>query len=91
MPSAAPLAAFAAFVAPTKSLAAVTSFAISTLLSNGKIRLAGDLIDYIFNQASNPTRWNIGSSFSLIMLVLILLSIGFLRKVDPDNEGGGMW
>ena len=70
---------------------AVTSFAISTLLSNGKIRLAGDLIDYIFNQSSNPTRWNIGSSFSLIMLVLILLSIGFLRKVDPDNEGGGMW
>ena len=70
---------------------AVTSFAISTLLSNGKLRLAGDLIDYIFNQSSNPNRWNIGSSFSLMMLVLILISIGFLRKVDPDNEGGGMW
>ena len=70
---------------------AVTSFAISTLLSNGKIRLAGDLIDYIFNQSSNPTRWNIGSSFSLMMLALILISIGFLRKVDPDNEGGGLW
>ena len=70
---------------------AVTSFAISTLLSNGKLRLAGDLIDYIFNQSSNPNRWSIGSSFSLMMLVLILISIGFLRKVDPDNEGGGMW
>ena len=70
---------------------AVTSFAISTLLSNGKLRLAGDLIDYIFNQSSNPNRWNIGSSFSLMMLVLILISIGFLRKVDPDSEGGGMW
>ena len=70
---------------------AVTSFAISTLLSNGKLRLAGDLIDYIFNQSSNPNRWNIGSSFSLMMLVLILVSIGFLRKVDPDSEGGGMW
>ena len=70
---------------------AVTSFAISTLLSNGKLRLAGDLIDYIFNQSSNPNRWNIGSSFSLMMLVLILISIGFLRKVDPDNEGGGVW
>ena len=70
---------------------AVTSFAISTLLSNGKLRLAGDLIDYIFNQSSNPMRWNIGSSFSLMMLVLILISIGFLRKVDPDSEGGGMW
>ena len=70
---------------------AVTSFAISTLLSNGKLRLAGDLIDYIFNQSSNPNRWNIGSSFSLMMLVLILISIGFLRKADPDSEGGGMW
>ena len=70
---------------------AVTSFAISTLLSNGKLRLAGDLIDYIFNQSSNPNRWNIGSSFSLMMLVLILISIGFLRKVDPDNQGGGLW
>ena len=39
----------------------------------------------------NPNRWNIGSSFSLMMLVLILISIGFLRKVDPDSEGGGMW
>ena len=26
-----------------------------------------------------------------MMLVLILVSIGFLRKVDPDSEGGGMW
>ena len=23
--------------------------------------------------------------------VLIILSIGFLREVDPDNEGGGLW
>ena len=70
---------------------AVTSFAISTLLSNGKLRLAGDLIDYIVSPSSTPSRWNIGSSFSLMMLVLILISIGFLRKVDPDSEGGGMW
>ena len=70
---------------------AVTSFAIATLLSNGNRKLAGDMIDYIFNSSQNPSRWNIGSAFSLIMLVLILISIGFLRKADPDNEGGGMW
>ena len=70
---------------------AVTSFAIATLLSNGNRKLAGDMIDYIFNASQNPSRWNIGSSFSLMMLVLILISIGFLRKADPDNEGGGMW
>ena len=70
---------------------AVTSFAIATLLSEGNRKLAGDMIDYIFNSSQNPSRWNIGSAFSLIMLVLILISIGFLRKADPDNEGGGMW
>ena len=70
---------------------AVTSFAIATLLSDGNLKLAGDMIDYIFNSSQNPSRWNLGSAFSLIMLVLILISIGFLRKVDPDNEGGGMW
>ena len=26
---------------------------------------------------------------SLVMMVLILISIGLLRKVDPEGEGGG--
>ena len=73
-----------------KTAARYAALALSAFLLSGP-GLAGDLIDYIFNQSSNPNRWNIGSSFSLMMLVLILISIGFLRKVDPDNQGGGLW
>ena len=67
---------------------AVTTFAISRLLSSGMIYLVGDMIEDYFISMNNR---NVGSSISLVMLVLIILSIGFLRKVDPDNEGGGLW
>ena len=67
---------------------AVTTFAISRLLSSGMIYLVGDMIEDYFITMNNR---NVGSSISLVMLVLIILSIGFLRKVDPDNQGGGLW
>ena len=31
-----------------------------------------------------------GMGSTLIMMVLILLSLGLLRKVDPEGEGGSM-
>ena len=34
---------------------------------------------------------NTALGMGTVFCVLILISIGFLRKVDPDNEGGGMW
>ena len=67
---------------------AVTTFSISRLLSSGMVYLVGDMIEDYFITMNNR---NVGSSISLVMLVLIILSIGFLRKVDPDNEGGGLW
>ena len=67
---------------------AVTTFSISRLLSSGMIYLVGDMIEDYFISMNNR---NVGSSISLVMLVLIILSIGFLRKVDPDSEGGGLW
>ncbi len=67
---------------------AVTTFSISRLLSSGMIYLVGDMIEDYFISMNNR---NVGSTISLVMLVLIILSIGFLRKVDPDSEGGGLW
>ncbi len=66
----------------------VTTFSISRLMSSGMIYLVGDMIEDYFISMNNR---NVGSTISLVMLVLIILSIGFLRKVDPDNEGGGLW
>ena len=67
---------------------AVTTFAISRLLSSGMIYLVGDMIEDYFISMNNR---NVGSSISLVMLILIILSIGLLRKMDPDNTGGGLW
>ncbi len=67
---------------------AVTTFSISRLMSSGMVYLVGDMIEDYFISMNNR---NVGSSISLVMLVLIILSIGFLRKVDPDNQGGGLW
>ena len=67
---------------------AVTTFAISRLMSSGMIYLMGDMIEEYFITMNNR---NVGSSMSLIMMVLILISMYFLRKADPEEKGGGMW
>ena len=62
---------------------AVTTFAITRLLSNGMIYLAGDMIEEYFITLNNRPA---GSALSLIMLVLVLISTLLLRRVNP--EGG---
>ena len=68
---------------------AVTTFAISTMLGSGMVYLVGDMIDNYFKGAS--LNYNVGSALSLVLMVMIVISIGLLRRVDPKGEGGGMW
>ena len=68
---------------------AVTTFYISRLLGGGKVQLFGDLIEAKFLSTS-LNEWNVGSALSLIMMLLILASLGLLRKADPEGEGGGI-
>ena len=68
-------------------LPSITTFAITTMLGSGKVYLVGDMIEDFFINMNNK---NVGSAISLILMVLILVSIGMLRKVDPDGEGGGL-
>lgn len=63
----------------------VTTFFIPRVLGGGNTEMFGDLIERTFLTADN---WNLGSALSLVMMLLILLSIGLLRKVDPEGEGG---
>jgi len=67
---------------------AVTTFALSKILGGGMTAMVGDQIELQFITFGN---WQMGSTISLILLVLIIASLALLRKVDPDNEGGGMW
>ena len=66
---------------------AVTTFAISRLLGSGNFMLFGDLIDKQFLELNN---WHFGSSLSLVMMVLIIISISLLNKADPKGEGSAM-
>ena len=43
---------------------------------------------HIFITFSNR---NVGSALSLVLMVLIIISIGLLRKADPKGEGGALW
>ena len=52
------------------------------------IYLVGDMIEDYYITFTNR---QVGSALSLVMLVLVMLSIGLLRRVDPKGEGGGMW
>ena len=66
---------------------AVTTFAISRLLGSGNFMLFGDVIDKQFLELNN---WHFGSSLSLVMMVLIIISISLLNKADPKGEGSAM-
>ena len=66
---------------------AVTTFAISRLLGSGRFMLYGDVIEKQFLELNN---WNFGSSLSLIMMILIMISMSLLNRVDPKKENGGV-
>jgi len=70
----------------------VTMFAISRLLGEGNIRLIGDWIEDKFLRTTTSevvNGWGVGSTLSLFMLILIIISIWLLNKIDPKHEEGG--
>ncbi len=69
---------------------AVTSFVIPNLLGSGKVNLIGNLIEQQFLMTYN---WGFGAAMSLILMIIILIAMGFMKKFDKGNlEGGaGRW
>jgi len=67
---------------------AVSTFAISKLLGGGKKDMIGDVIERMFiGQTHN---FGVGSSLSLVLMVLILLCMALVGKVDRDDEDMSM-
>ncbi|MEG2450755.1 MAG: ABC transporter permease [Clostridia bacterium] len=60
----------------------ISTFAISQLLSNGKIYLFGDSIQMMFDQGL----YGVGSIMSIVMLVFVLLSNVFMSRVNGSNK-----
>lgn len=70
---------------------AVSTFVISRLLGGGQYMLLGNLIEQQFTTIGD---WNFGSSISIFMMVLILLSMALMNKFNGDEmkEGGSqLW
>ncbi len=65
----------------------VTTFFIPRILGGGNTMMFGDLIENRFLFQGN---WNLGSALSLVMMALILVSLGVLRRADPEGEGSGI-
>ncbi len=65
----------------------VTTFFIPRILGGGNTMMFGDLIENRFLFEGN---WNLGSALSLVMMALILISLGILRRADPEGEGSGI-
>lgn len=64
---------------------AVTTFVISRLLGGGQYMLIGNLIEQQFLTTGD---WGFGSSLSLILMLILLLTMGIMSKTDKDQEGG---
>ena len=66
-------------------LLSISSFVIPQLLGGHQFVLIGNLIE---NQFISVGDWNFGSSISVILAVIILAMMEFMKKIDPDENGG---
>ncbi|MPN43863.1 Putrescine transport system permease protein PotH [bioreactor metagenome] len=64
---------------------AVTTFVISQLLGGGQFTLIGNLIQ---QQYLRNYDWGFGSSLSIILMIIILLSMGLISRSNTNEEGG---
>jgi spermidine/putrescine transport system permease protein len=65
---------------------AVSTFVISGLLGGGKTPLIGDLIEQQFMWERN---WHFGSSLSIILMVMILISMAVMSRIDRNGSREG--
>lgn len=65
---------------------AVSTFVISSLLGGSKTPLIGDLIQDQFISSRN---WHLGSSLSIILMIMILISMAIMSRIDRSNEKEG--
>ncbi|MBE6787471.1 MAG: ABC transporter permease [Ruminococcaceae bacterium] len=63
----------------------VSTFYISQKLGGNKTMLVGDTIEYFFNLG--PDYYNIASSISLILMILIMISLFVMNKFSDDDGG----
>lgn len=66
-------------------LLSISTFVIPVLLGGHQFVLIGNLIE---NQFISVGDWNFGSAISVILAIIILVMMGFMKKIDPEDDGG---
>ena len=64
---------------------AITTFAISSILSGNNVNLIGNVIEKQFGIGGD---WNFGSTMSLVLMILILISMFFTSDSEKESQGG---
>ncbi len=65
----------------------ISTFYISQKLGGGMFATVGDKIEGLFMLTNN---YNLGSAFSIILLVLIIISMAIMSKFTTDDDEGGL-
>lgn len=66
---------------------AITTFAISSILSGNNVNLIGNVIEKQFGIGGD---WNFGSTMSLVLMIFILISMFFTSDSEKESQGGLM-
>lgn len=64
----------------------VSTFYISQKLGGNKTMLIGDAIEYLFN--IGPDHYNVASTLSLVLMVLILISMAIMNRFTDETDEG---
>ena len=66
-------------------LLSISTFVIPVLLGGHQFVLIGNLIE---NQFISVGDWNFGSAISVLLAIVILIMMGLVKKIAPDDNGG---
>ncbi|MBR5948385.1 MAG: ABC transporter permease [Clostridia bacterium] len=71
---------------------AMSTFAVSTMLGGKQVILLGQVIEEKF-LAGTDSVLGIGSTLSLVLIVLVVISMIIMNRIDKDNSasGGTLW
>lgn len=64
---------------------AITTFAISSILSGNNVNLLGNVIEKQFGIGGD---WNFGSTMSLVLMIFILISLFVMPDSEKESQGG---
>ncbi len=71
---------------------AMSTFAVSTMLGGKQVMLLGQVIEEKF-LAGTDSVLGIGSTLSLVLIILVIVSMVIMNRIDKDNSasGGTLW